>query len=177
MTPAIRHLGDLFAQRKKFIPHLVSAADTMKRGVAVLDPLLKKGGAKQSKGTIVFATVKGDIHDIGKNVCVIMLSNFGYNVVDLGKNIPAEEIFAAAKEHGADIIALSALMTTTMMQMKTVIDEVRAKDMPYKVMIGGAVVNKSFADEIGADAYGKDVGDVVSVTDGLMSSIVKEKQA
>ncbi|MBF0293157.1 MAG: dihydropteroate synthase, partial [Nitrospinae bacterium] len=171
MTPAIRHLGDLFAQRKKFIPHLVAAADAMKRGVAVLDPILKKRDSGPPKGTIVFATVKGDIHDIGKNVCVIMLSNFGYAVHDLGRNVPAEDILKAAQEHGADIIALSALMTTTMMQMKTVVDEVKSRKLPYKVMVGGAVVTQSFATEIGADAYGKDVGDVVPVTERLMAMI------
>ncbi|MDH5678524.1 MAG: homocysteine S-methyltransferase family protein [Nitrospinota bacterium] len=176
MTPAIRHLGDLFAQRKKFIPHLVAAADTMKRGVAVLDPLLKQSGSTQNKGTIVFATVKGDIHDIGKNICVLMLSNFGYKVVDLGKNVPLEDIFAAAEKEGAHIIALSALMTTTMIQMKLVVDEVRARNLPYKVMVGGAVVTKTFADEIGAGAYGKDVGDVVDVTAGLMETVREENK-
>lgn len=168
MTPAIRHLGDLFAQRKKFIPHLVAAADTMKRGVAILDPILKQDARSRDKGTIVFATVKGDIHDIGKNICVTMLSNFGFNVVDLGKNIAAEEIFEAAEASNANIIALSALMTTTMMQMKYVIDEVKAKSLPYKVMVGGAVVTKTFAEEIGADGYAKDVGDIVEITSDLM---------
>jgi 5-methyltetrahydrofolate--homocysteine methyltransferase len=175
MTPAIRKLGDLFAQRKKFIPHLVASADTMKRGVAVLDPILKAGkGNAPEKGNIIFATVKGDIHDIGKNVCVIMLENFGFNVVDLGRNVPLEDILGAAEKNRADIIALSALMTTTMMQMKVATDTIREKSLPYKVMVGGAVVTRSFADEIGADAYGKSVGDVVPVTESLMEAI-KEK--
>ncbi|MBI4828579.1 MAG: cobalamin B12-binding domain-containing protein [Nitrospinae bacterium] len=169
MTPAIRHLGDLFAQRKKFIPHLVAAADAMKRGVAILDPLLAASGARKDKGTIVFATVKGDIHDIGKNICVIMLSNFGYNVVDLGKNVPVEDILAAAKQNKAHIIALSALMTTTMTQMKVVVDEVKARALPYKVMVGGAVVTHTFAEEIGADGYGRDVGDIAQVTANVMA--------
>lgn len=172
MTPAIRHLGNLFAQRKKFIPHLVAAADTMKRGVAVIDPVLQASRSRaEPKGTVVFATVKGDIHDIGKNVCVIMLENFGFNVVDLGRNVPAEDIFAAAREHDADILALSALMTTTMMQMKVVVDRIKAESLPYKVMVGGAVVTQSFADEIGADAYGADVGSVVPMTERLMEAI------
>jgi len=176
LTPAIRHLGDLFAQRKKFIPHLVAAADTMKRGVAVLDPLLKKSGASYDKGTVVFATVKGDIHDIGKNICVLMLANFGYRVIDLGKNVPLEDILAAAEKHGARIIALSALMTTTMIQMKLMVDQVRARNLPYKIMVGGAVVTKAFANEIGADAYGKDVGDVVDVTESLMHTVREENK-
>jgi 5-methyltetrahydrofolate--homocysteine methyltransferase len=176
MTPAIRHLGDLFAQRKKFIPHLVAAADAMKRGVAVLDPELRKGGPAPDKGTVVFATVKGDVHDIGKNICVLMLSNFGYKVIDLGKNVPAEDILSAAEKHRADIIALSALMTTTMMQMKVMVDIVRERRLPYKVMVGGAVVTHTFAGEIGAHAYGKDVGDVVDVTEGLMHTIREVKR-
>jgi len=171
MTPSIRRLGNLFAQRKKFIPHLVAAADTMKRGVAVLDPILKSSGGIKNRGTIVFATVKGDIHDIGKGICVIMLANYGFNVIDLGKNVPAEEIFTAAKQNNADIIGLSALMTTTMMQMKIISDEVAKNRLPYKVMIGGAVVTSTFADEIGADAYGKDVGDVVDITTELIEEI------
>ena len=139
MTPGIRHLGDLFGARKKFIPHLVAAADTMKRGVAILTPLLEASGQVEHKGTIVMATVKGDIHDIGKSVCAIMLRNFGFTVVDLGRNVPMETILSAADEHKADIIGLSALMTTTMMQMKAVADAVRERRLPYKVLVGGAV--------------------------------------
>lgn len=168
MTPAIRRLGDLFAKRKKFIPHLVASADTMKRGVDILRPLMEKSGKMKPKGTIVFATVKGDIHDIGKNICSIMLGNFGYNIIDLGKSVPSDEIIKAAKEHKARIVALSALMTTTMMQMKIVIDSIKKGNLRCKVMVGGAVVTKSFAKEIGADGYSKDVGDIVSVTESLI---------
>ena len=169
MTPAIRHLGDLFGQRKRFIPHLVAAADTMKRGVALLTPLLEASGRMERKGTIVMATVKGDIHDIGKSVCAIMLRNFGFAVHDLGRNVPMETILAAAEEHGADIIGLSALMTTTMMQMKVVVDTVKERRMPYKVLVGGAVVTPRFATEIGADGYSKDVGDCVQAAEALVS--------
>lgn len=169
LTPAIRKVGDLFAERKKFIPHLVASADTMKKGVAVLDPLLRSARADASKGTIVFATVKGDVHDIGKNVCVIMLENFGYKVIDLGRNVPLDVILAAAEEHRADILGLSALMTTTMIQMPLVVNEVKKRNLPYKIMVGGAVLTRSFADEIGADAYGKDVGEVVTIAETLMA--------
>lgn len=164
MTPAIRHLGDLFAQRIKFIPHLMSAAEAMKAGVAILEPLLAKlraaGGEK--KGTIVFATVKGDIHDIGKNICILMLRNFGFEVIDLGRNVDPEVILNTAVEKKADVVALSALMTTTMMQMKVVIDRVKAGQLPFKVVIGGAVVTPDFARDIHADGYSTDVGTVVS---------------
>jgi 5-methyltetrahydrofolate--homocysteine methyltransferase len=168
MTPAIRHLGDLFGARQRFIPHLVAAADTMKRGVALITPLLEKSGRIERKGTIVMATVKGDIHDIGKSVCAIMLRNFGFAVHDLGRNVPMETILAAAEEHGADIIGLSALMTTTMMQMKVVADAVKARALPYRVLVGGAVLTPRFATEIGADGYSKDVGDCVQAAEALM---------
>ncbi len=170
MTPAIRHLGDLFAERKKFIPHLVASAETMKKGVDVLTPLMEKNSAKAKKGTIIMATVKGDIHDLGKNICCMMLKNFGFDVIDIGKNVSCEEILGAAKEHDADIIGLSALMTTTMMQMKVVRDYVHEQGLQYKIMIGGAVTTKRFAEEIGVDGYSKDVGDVVYVAESLIKS-------
>lgn len=164
MTPAIRHLGDLFAARVKFIPHLIAAADAMKAGVAVLEPYLVKArkASGQTRGTIVFATVKGDIHDIGKNICILMLRNFGYDVIDLGRNVEPELILQTAIEKKASVVALSALMTTTMIQMKVVIDRVRERNLPFKVVIGGAVVTPEFAGEIQSDGYSTDVGTVVS---------------
>ena len=170
MTPAIRHLGDLFGQRVKFIPHLIAGADAMKKGVEVLQPHLEADGPVEPKGCVVFATVKGDIHDIGKNICILMLRNFGFSVIDLGRNVPLDDILAAAEKHQAQIIALSALMTTTMMQMKTAIETIREKNLPYKVMVGGAVVTPKFSTEIKADGYGKDVGDVVPLAEKLISA-------
>lgn len=171
MTPAIRHLGDLFAKRIKFIPHLISAADAMKAGVAVLEPYLVAARelAGQEKGVIVFATVKGDIHDIGKNICILMLKNFGYEVIDLGRNVDAELILSTAIERKAKVVALSALMTTTMMQMKVVIDAVKDRKLPFKVVIGGAVVTPDFAREITADGFSTDVGTVVSEMERVLA--------
>jgi 5-methyltetrahydrofolate--homocysteine methyltransferase len=172
MTPAIRHLGDLFGKRKRFIPHLVAAAEAMKAGVAVLQPYLAKvdeSGVKQNAGTIVFATVKGDIHDIGKNICILMLKNFGFEVIDLGRNVTMDEIFAAAKKHGAQIIALSALMTTTMIQMKLLIEENKKAGYGFKVLVGGAPVNQEFATEIGADGHSEDVGGIVGETEKVLT--------
>ena len=164
MTPAIRHLGDLFGARVKFIPHLMAAAEAMKCGVAILEPYLLKArqASGDKRGTVVFATVKGDIHDIGKNICILMLKNFGYEVIDLGRNVEAELILQTAIEKNAQVVALSALMTTTMMQMKVVIDAVRDRKLPFKVVIGGAVVTPDFAREIEADGFSTDVGTVVS---------------
>jgi 5-methyltetrahydrofolate--homocysteine methyltransferase len=172
MTPAIRHLGDLFGKRKRFIPHLVAAAEAMKCGVAVLQPYLAKvdadGGVKNA-GTIVFATVKGDIHDIGKNICILMLKNFGFEVIDLGRNVTMDEIFTAAKKHKAQIIALSALMTTTMVQMKLLIEENKREGYGFKVLVGGAPVNQEFAAEIGADGHSEDVGGIVGETEKVLT--------
>lgn len=168
LTPAIRHLGDLFGAGKKFIPHLIASADAMKAGVAVLMPLLEKAGPVEKKGTVVLATVKGDIHDIGKNIVALMLRNFGYEVHDLGRNVPTETVLEEARVRGAHIIGLSALMTTTMMRMKDVVDEVRKRQAPHVVLIGGAVTTEAFAQEIGADGHGRDVGEVVGLAERAM---------
>jgi 5-methyltetrahydrofolate--homocysteine methyltransferase len=171
MTPGIRHLGDLFGKRKRFIPHLVAAAEAMKCGVKLLEPYFATTGGGGKKGTVIFATVKGDIHDIGKNICVLMLKNFGYEVVDLGRNIPMEDIFKAAREKKAEIIALSALMTTTMVQMKLLVEENKRQGYGFRVMVGGAPVTKEFASEIGADGHSDDVGGIVSETEKVFLAL------
>lgn len=171
MTPGIRYLGDLFAKRKRFIPHLVAAAEAMKAGVQLLEPHFSRTGEDGKKGTIVFATVKGDIHDIGKNICVLMLKNFGFTVLDLGRNVSMEEIFKAARENDAEIIALSALMTTTMVQMKLLIEENRKQGYGFRIMVGGAPVTSEFAQEIGADGHCDDVGGIVSETETIFTAL------
>lgn len=175
MTPALRALGDMFGLGKKFLPHLILAADAMRTGVEVLEPILQKGQEEaKSKGRVVFATVKGDIHDIGKNLCCLMLRNFGFEVVDLGRNVPTPKILEAAIEYKAEVIGLSALMTTTMLEMKAVIEEVKKRGLSDKVMVGGAAVTKQFAEEIHADGYGKDVSEVVSLTEDLLAQLKRE---
>ena len=144
----------------------------MKEGVALLEPHFVRGKrGEEEKGTIVFATVKGDIHDIGKNICILMLKNFGYKVVDLGRNVAMEDIFAAADEHKAQIIALSALMTTTMVQMKQLIETKRERGLHYQVMVGGAPVTSDFAQEIGADGHCEDVGSLVGETERVFTAL------
>ena len=118
--------------------------------------------------TVVISTVEGDIHDIGKNLVALMLKNYGFQVIDLGKDVPKEKIIEAAKEHHAQVIALSALMTTTMQQMKHVIQYAKEKDVNAKIIIGGAVITQEYADEIGADGYSKDAADAVKVTKKLL---------
>lgn len=118
--------------------------------------------------TIVVATVEGDIHDIGKNLVVLMLRNYGFNVIDLGKDVPCDVIIQAAKENNASIIGLSALMTTTMVKMKDVVEAVRENGLDSKVIIGGAVITESYAEEIGADGYSEDAADCVVLVKKLL---------
>lgn len=168
LIPAINHVGMLFDRQIYYLPQLISSAETMEKGINVLEPVLKKNRSKESLATIVIATVEHDIHDIGKNLVALMLRNYGYNVVDLGKDVKAEAIVDAAVKEKADIIGLSALMTTTMMEMKKVTDLVHKKNLDCKVIIGGAVITQGFADEIGADGYSKDAQEAVTLVGKLL---------
>ena len=169
LIPAINEVGTLFDKQIYFLPQLISSANTMEQAVEYLEPLLKEGGTNEKMPTIIIATVEGDIHDIGKNLVALMLRNYGYEVIDLGKDVPADKIIAAAKEHNASIIVLSALMTTTMLRMKDTIALKQKENLNVKVMIGGAVTTQSFADEIGADGYSKDAADAVRLAKKLLS--------
>lgn len=175
LLPAINEVGDLFDCGKYFLPQLISSAETMKKSIEYLEPLLKSEGEDVSMPTIVIATVKGDIHDIGKNLVALMLKNHGFSVVDLGKDVPREEIIKAAKENHAKIIALSALMTTTMQEMKHVIELAKQEGLNAKVMIGGAVITQDYADEIGADGYSKDAADAVKLALRLCDTMSEEE--
>lgn len=167
LIPAINEVGELFNRKKYFLPQLIASAEAMKKAIEYLEPMLDRKGDGEDMPTIVVATVEGDIHDIGKNLVVLMLKNYGYHVIDMGKDVPKEDIIAKAKEVHADFIGLSALMTTTMMRMKDVVEAVREENLPIKVIIGGAVITQSFADEIGADGYSKDAADCVKLVQRL----------
>ena len=167
LIPAINKVGDLFDKQIYFLPQLISSAEAMKKAVEYLEPMLSVD-SRQELATIVIATVEGDIHDIGKNLVALMLKNYGYRVIDLGKNVPKEEIIETAMEENAKIIALSALMTTTMMEMKEVIFYKEEMGCEAKVIIGGAVITESFAEEIGADGYSKDAADAVKLVERLL---------
>ena len=169
LIPAINEVGALFEKKIYFLPQLISSAETMKTAIEYLEPLLSGGDDEGPKVTIVIATVEGDIHDIGKNLVTLMLKNYGFRVIDLGKDVPKEDIVDTAIKEDADVIALSALMTTTMMRMKDVVELVKEKEMDTKVIIGGAVITQSFADEIGADGYSKDAADAVKLVQRLMN--------
>ncbi|MGN0348346.1 MAG: homocysteine S-methyltransferase family protein [Roseburia sp.] len=167
LIPAINEVGDLFDKQKYFLPQLIASANAMKLAIEYLEPMLEKD-ATEEKATVVVATVQGDIHDIGKNLVVLMLKNYGYRVIDLGKDVPAEEIVETAIREQAKIIGLSALMTTTMMRMKEVVELVKSRGCESMVVIGGAAITESFAVEIGADGYAKDAAECVKLVDRLL---------
>ncbi len=169
LMPAINEVGVLFDKGKYFLPQLISGAEAMKLSIAILEPLLQKDGdGAKSLPTVVIATVQGDIHDIGKNLVALMLRNYGFKVIDLGKDVPKEVIIDAARDNNAAIIALSALMTTTMKEMKNVIDYAKSSRVSSKIIIGGAVVTEDYAREIGADGYSTDAADTVRLVKQLL---------
>lgn len=141
----------------------------MKLAIDYLEPMLEKKNDGQEMPTLVIATVEGDIHDIGKNLVVLMLKNYGYNVIDMGKDVPCEDIVDTAIRENAAIIGLSALMTTTMMRMQDVVEICKEKGCKSKVIIGGACITQSFADEIGADGYSKDAAECVRLVERLLA--------
>ncbi len=164
LLPGIDEVGELFDRGKYFLPQLIAGAEAMKLSVEYLEPLLLEGGGRETLPTVVIATVKGDIHDIGKNLVILMLKNHGFQVVDLGKDVPREVIVEEAEKHRASVIALSALMTTTMQEMRSVIAYAREKGCQAKIIVGGAVITQDYADEIGADGYSADAAEAVRLT-------------
>lgn len=170
LIPGINQVGEYYDNKKYFLPQLIAGANAMKEAMEYLEPLLLAGKKDEAKATVVIATVEGDIHDIGKNLVVLMLKNYGYRVFDMGKDVPAESIVNKAIEENAQIIGLSALMTTTMMRMKDVVDLAQEKGCQAKIIIGGACITESFAEEIGADGYSKDASECVKLIDSLIQS-------
>ncbi len=169
LIAAINKVGEFFEQKKYFLPQLIASANTMKLAIDYLEPMLEKKNDGQEMPTLVIATVEGDIHDIGKNLVVLMLKNYGYNVIDMGKDVPCEDIVDTAIRENAAIIGLSALMTTTMMRMQDVVELCKEKGCKSKVIIGGACITQSFADEIGADGYSKDAAECVRLVERLLA--------
>ncbi len=162
-------VGEDFKHNRLYVPQVLIAARAMKAGMAILRPLLVEGQAGSSIGTVVMGTVKGDLHDIGKNLILMMAEGAGFECVNLGTNTTADKFIAAVKEHDATILGMSALLTTTMTYMKTVIDEMREADLGHvKICIGGAPVNQDFADEIGADGYAPDAANAVELFKSLV---------
>ena len=168
LLPAINEVGELFDQGRYFLPQLIASAEAMKASIEYLEPLLAQKQSGREMPVVVIATVEGDIHDIGKNLVALMLKNYGFKVIDLGKDVSKEKIIEAAKQHHAQVIALSALMTTTMQQMKHVIDHAREQQVDAKIIVGGAVITQEYADEIGADGYSRDAAEAVKLTKRIL---------
>ena len=168
LLPAINQGGEFFDQGTYYLPQLIASAEAMKNSIEVLEPLLQTGGTGEEMPVVVIATVEGDIHDIGKNLVALMLKNHGFHVIDLGKDVPQAKILESAKEHHAEFIALSALMTTTMQRMREIVAAAKEEGITAKIIIGGAVITQEYADEIGADGYSKDAADAVKLAKSLM---------
>lgn len=170
LVAGMNSIGIKFRENEVFVPEVLVAARAMKAGLEIIKPILLREKVR-SKGTIVMGTVLGDLHDIGKNIVCYMLQGAGYDVVDIGIDAPGEKFVQAAKESGAQIIGLSSLLTTTMVYMKDVVDALRASGLGdrVKVMVGGAPVTQSFADEIGAHGYASDAASAVDVVKRLLA--------
>ena len=168
LVPGMAAIGEKFKNNEVFVPEMLIAARAMKESMAMLEPLLAQAGIKP-KNTVVIGTVQGDLHDIGKNLVAMMLKGANFGVVDVGTNVAPEKFIAAAKESNASLIALSALLTTTMPAMKSTVEAVRAAGLTnVKIMIGGAPVTQDYSNEIGADGYSADAASAVDLALGLV---------
>jgi len=169
MIPAMSEVGRLFEINEYYVPEMLIAARAMKAGLAIIRPLLADAGV-EAKGKVALGTVKGDLHDIGKNLVAIMIEGAGFDIIDLGVDVSPEQFVDSVKSQGADAIGLSALLTTTMPSMKSTIDaleEAGVRDQ-VKVVIGGAPVTQKYADEIGADGYGRDAAAAANIVKELL---------
>lgn len=169
LIAGMKEVGRLFTCKEYFVPEVLMASEAFYAGFDLINPLLKTDKMKE-KGKIVIGVVEGDIHDIGKNIVKVMLEASGYQVVDLGKDVPAEKFIEAVIRENPNILAMSALMTTTMMRMKDVVTGLEQKKLrnKVKVIIGGAPANEDFAKRIGADGYGEDASSAVSLVEDLI---------
>ena len=167
MIPAMREIGERFSRGEAYVPEMLVAARAMQTGLDLIEPLLA-GAGHAPRGRVCVGTVKGDLHDIGKNLVVMMLKGAGYEVMDLGVNCTVEKFDQAVRD-GAQVVCLSALLTTTMPYMKVVTAHFAGRD-GVKVVVGGAAVSQAFADEVGADGYGADANEAVRVVDRCLAA-------
>ena len=167
IIPALDEVGDLYERRVYFLPHLIYSAEAAHAAFERLERYITADAASNNKKKVVIATVRGDIHDIGKNLVAMLLKNHGFEVIDLGKDVPAESIISAARRHKADIIGLSALITTTAQEMEKVIELKKQLGLSAKVLVGGAVITRDYASSIGADGYAADAAGAVKIAQEL----------
>ena len=170
LIKAMDQVGNKFRNNEIYIPEVLMAARAMHGGLGLLKPMLSKSNNISSAGKIVLGTVKGDLHDIGKNLVGMMLEGAGFEVVDIGIDVSSERFIQVAKDQGAKVIGMSALLTTTMMQMKSTVEAIKASELQnsVKTIIGGAPVNEEFARQIGADAYAPDAASAVDKVKKLL---------
>ena len=167
-------IGTKFKNDEVFVPEVMIAARAMHAGMDVIKPLIASSGVKE-KGTVVMGTVKGDLHDIGKNLVIMMLEGAGFKVIDLGVNVPVEKFVQAVEEHKPQVVGLSALLTTTMTEMKFAVEQLKPYRDNLKVLVGGAPITQQFADEIGADGFAPDAARAMDTTNELLASLGVEK--
>jgi len=170
LISAMDKVGELFSAGEFFVPEMLMAAEAMKAGLEIVKPNLAENHSN-GKGTVVIGTVRGDLHDIGKNLVVMMLESAGFDVVDLGVNVESHAFIEAALAKKADVIALSALLTTTMPSMERAINDFREEGLAAKIIIGGAPVTQDFADRIGADGYSDDAPGAVRLVKKIMAHL------
>jgi corrinoid protein of di/trimethylamine methyltransferase len=170
LISAMDEVGERFSTGELFVPEMLMAAQAMKAGLGVLKPHLSEGRS-HSKGTVVIGTVKGDLHDIGKNLVSMMMEGAGFEVIDLGVDVDSEKFVKTAAENNAEVIALSALLTTTMPSMESTIKAVKEAGIATKTIIGGAPVTQAFAEQIGADGYSADAPGAVKLVKLLVAQI------
>ena len=176
VIPALDTVGDEYEAEEIFLPQLIQSAETVKKSFEVIKKSILANGEKSiEKGRIVLATVKGDIHDIGKNIVKVLLENYGFDVIDLGKDVPIEKVVEAVKENNIKLVGLSALMTTTVANMKKTIEALRENNLDCKVFVGGAVLNENYAEMIGADFYARDARESVKIAEGIFSDRILKK--
>jgi 5-methyltetrahydrofolate--homocysteine methyltransferase len=171
LISAMDIVGKKFADGDIYVPEMLVSATTMKRGLDIIKPLLRSAEV-ENRGTILMGTVKGDLHDIGKNLVTMMLEGAGFRIIDLGVNVEIENLIDVLKKEKADILGLSALLTTTMPEMKKVIETLKAEGLrdQVKVIVGGAPIDQGFADKIGADGYGADAAEAVQLARRLVAN-------
>lgn len=174
LMPGMEVVGIRFRDNIIFVPQVLISARAMKSSLAILEPLLSKSDISGS-GTVVIGTVKGDIHDIGKNIVAMMLRSSGFKVIDIGIDAKVEKFLQTAEQEGAQILGMSALLTTTMGYMKTVITRVLDDKLPYKIMVGGAPISRQFAEQIGADGYARNATEAVALAKKLMEEFKAAK--
>jgi 5-methyltetrahydrofolate--homocysteine methyltransferase len=166
LIKALNDVGDAYDKGKMYLPQLIASAEAAKEAFSIIS--LKFPSSGDVKGTVVMCTVKGDVHDIGKNICKVVMESYGYKVIDLGKDTPIEVVVDAYQKYNPDVIGLSALMTTTVVSMEETIKALRKINCKAKIVVGGAVLTEDIAKRIGADYYSKDALDLVNTLDRII---------